>query len=157
MQDPKTSEPVRIRRAVASDLDALVELENRVFDYDRMSARQLRRHVESVSASLRVAVLRRVIVGSAVVFYRRRSRVARLYSIAIAEQARGRGVGERLLVSAEQAARSRGCIAMRLEVRTDNPAAQRLYERNGYRLRGRVKSFYEDGQDALRYEKTLEP
>ena len=37
----------------------------------------------------------------------------------------------------------------------DNPAAQRLYERKGYRRFGLKSGYYEDGADALRYEKAL--
>jgi [ribosomal protein S18]-alanine N-acetyltransferase len=42
-------------------------------------------------------------------------------------------------------------------VRTDNPAAQSLYARRGYRRFGRREGYYEDGAAALRYEKALAP
>jgi ribosomal protein S18 acetylase RimI-like enzyme len=41
-------------------------------------------------------------------------------------------------------------------VRQDNLAAQRLYERHGYRRIASVVAYYEDGADAWRYEKTLD-
>jgi ribosomal-protein-alanine N-acetyltransferase len=146
---------VRIRRARASDLDALVELENGVFSSDRISARQLRHHLGSPGARILVARHGRDVVAAAIVFFRAGSRIARLYSIAVAPRARGWGVGARLLAAAEQSARRLGRTAIRLEVRTDNLAAQTLYERRGYHRFGLKKNYYEDGQDALRYEKTL--
>lgn len=151
-----TSPPeIRIRPARASDFDALVELENGVFSSDRISARQLRHHLGSPGARILVAMHGRDIVAAAVVFFRTGSRMARLYSIAVAERARGWGVGARLLAAAEASTRRLGRTAIRLEVRTDNSAARALYERRGYRQFGLKKNYYEDGQDALRYEKAL--
>lgn len=147
--------PFRIRAASARDLAALVALEQRVFVADRLSARQWRHHLANASAGVIVAERDRVIVGAAVVFFHASHRIARLYSIAVAPEARGLGLGESLLASAEQLARRRGSRAMRLEVRTDNAPAQRLYERRGYRRFGVRRGYYEDGADALRYEKAL--
>jgi ribosomal protein S18 acetylase RimI-like enzyme len=42
-----------------------------------------------------------------------------------------------------------------LEVRVDNVAAIRLYERRGYEVVGVTDDFYEDGSDALRMRKRL--
>ena len=144
-----------VRRATVDDLVALVELENASFAVERMSARQLRRHLHSASALIVVATAQRRLLGAAVLFLRSRSRVGRLYSIAVAAGARGRGVGETLLQAVERAAAKRGCDRLRLEVRVDNAGAQRLYERHGYRRFGLRRGYYEDGHDALRYEKPL--
>lgn len=144
-----------IRRATIDDLGALVELENSAFAIERISARQLRRHLESLSAEIFVATRDRQVVGAAVLFFRRGTRVARLYSIAVAADRRGSGLGMALLAVAEQAARRRGSTCMRLEVRTDNLAARHLYERFGYRDFGVRRRYYEDGCDARRYQKAL--
>jgi ribosomal-protein-alanine acetyltransferase len=144
-----------VRRATASDLGGLVALEKATFALDRMSERQLRRHLDSRSADVLVAMRKRRVVGAAIVFYRRGHDIARLYSIAVAASERGTGIGAELLAAAEQMARGRGSRRLRLEVRADNPAAQRLYERAGYRAFGDHRSYYEDGADARRYEKHL--
>lgn len=146
---------LRVRRATIDDLAALVELENASFAVERMSARQLRRHLDSASAMIFVATSRRRLLGAAVLFLRSGGRIGRLYSIAVAADARGRGIGEALLQAVERAAARRGCNRLRLEVRVDNAGAQRLYERLGYRRFGLRRGYYEDGHDALRYEKTL--
>jgi ribosomal-protein-alanine N-acetyltransferase len=151
----KSSAQIRIRSARSSDLDALVELENRVFVSDRISPRQLRRHLGSSSVRILVATGNREVVAAAVVFVRANSRIARLYSIAVAPQARGLGIGARLLTAAEKCARGIGRETFRLEVRVENSAARTMYERRGYRLVGYAKKYYEDRQDAVRYEKTL--
>jgi len=145
----------RIRRAKPADLDALVALERAAFTTDHLSRRQYRVHLRSPSAAVLAAFDGSRLLGKAVVFFRRDSDIARLYSIAVADVARGRGVGAALLAAAEAAARRHGARRMRLEVRQDNAAAMRLYERRGYRCFGAHAGFYEDGADAWRYEKGL--
>jgi ribosomal protein S18 acetylase RimI-like enzyme len=147
---------VRIRSAELSDLDELVALEEHSFATDRLSRAQFRRHLDSDSAKVLVASTGpHRFLGTAVVFFRKRSGVARLYSIATHHAARGQGVGSALLDAVEQLARRRRCRALRLEVRTDNHGAVRLYERLGYRRTGHATAYYEDGADAWRYEKLL--
>ena len=147
---------VRVRRAEISDLDDLVALEQATFDHDLVSRAQYRRHLDSDSARVLVASANhRRFLGTALVFFRKGSRVARLYSIASLPEARGKGVGTALIEAAEAAARQRRCHALRLEVRTDNETAIRLYERLGYRQIGRYVRYYQDGADAWRYEKVL--
>ena len=146
---------VRVRRARDADLERVVEIENQVFASDRMRARQWRHHVASPGAEVLVAERDGAIAGAAVVFFHASHGIARLYSIAVAPEARGAGIGEALLTAAERVARGRGRERFRLEVRTDNAAARRLYERRGYRVFGTKANYYEDGCDAVRYEKAL--
>lgn len=153
---PTADGSVRVRRAEPSELDDVHALELVAFDSDRMSREQYRRHLDSDSALVLVANARRRFLGTAVVFFRRGSRVARLYSLASRPDARGMGVGSALLAASEAAARRRRCRALRLEVRVDNAAAISLYQQRGYRPLGRHRAYYEDGSDALRYEKMLD-
>jgi len=147
---------LRVRRAAASDLDDLVALELRSFSSDRLSRAQYRRHLDSDSALVLVAGSGdRHCLGSAVLFFRKGSAVARLYSLATRPEARGQGVGAALLEAAAAAARRRGSRALRLEVRIDNAAAIALYEREDFRRIGRYAQYYQDGADAWRYEKVL--
>lgn len=144
-----------IRRATVADLSALVQLEHATFEHDRLSARQWHRHLHSDSAVVLVAARGQGLAGAAVLFFRSGNRIARLYSIATAARARGEGIGARLLAACERVARRRRCDRLRLEVRQDNLAAQRLYERHGYHRIAEVEAYYEDGADAWRYEKAL--
>lgn len=145
-----------VRRAALSDLDALVALEQRAFDGDRLSRAQYRRHLSSDSALILIAdISGRPLAGAAVVFFRKGSTVARLYSLATAPEARGKGVGTALLEAVTAAARHRGCRALRLEVRADNSAAIRLYEQHGCRRIGQLAAYYADGADGWRYEQPL--
>lgn len=153
---PPVTAAVRVRRAEISDLDDLVALEDATFAHDRLSRAQYRRHLDSETARVLVAsASHRRFLGTAVVFFRKQSRVARLYSLATKPEARGKGVGSALIEAAEQSARLRGCTSLRLEVRHDNDIAARLYERLGYHRIGELPSYYQDGGDGLRYEKLL--
>jgi [ribosomal protein S18]-alanine N-acetyltransferase len=146
-----------VRHATLADLADLIELENATFSSDRLSPRQWRRHLGSDRAAILVIPVRQKPGAAAVLFFRSGSRIARLYSLAVSAAARGQGLGERLLGACEDAARQRGCSQLRLEVRADNMAARRLYDRRGYQLFGRYASYYADGEDALRYRKSVTP
>jgi [ribosomal protein S18]-alanine N-acetyltransferase len=154
---PPAPASLRVRRAASSDLDDLVALEQRSFNSDRLSRAQYRRHLDSDSAVVLVASANHhLFLGSAVLFFRKRSSVARLYSLATQPEARGKGVGAALLEAAAMTARRRGSRALRLEVRTDNAAAIGLYERHGFRRIGSYAQYYGDGSDAWRYELALD-
>ena len=52
---------------------------------------------------------------------------------------RGAGIGRQLVEAAMQVARDSGCIALDLEVDAGHDAAERLYERMGFRRHQRVR------------------
>lgn len=143
-----------VRDASHADLPALLALEA-LFPGDRMSARQYRHHLANPSARLRVAISGGALVGACVLFFRRGSTVARLYSLIVAPAARGLGLGLRLLDDTERVARARGCNRLRLEVRADNVAAIALYRRAGFLDAGLTPGYYDDGQAARRMSKSL--
>lgn len=154
---PGRASAVMVRHAEPADLDALVDLEERSFSADRMSRAQYRRHLHSASAQVFVASDGdHPLLGSAVLFFRAGSTQARLYSLATRPDARGRGVATALVQAAANAARERGCHALRLEVRADNATAIRLYERWGFRRIGGYQHYYQDDADAWRYELMLD-
>jgi len=144
---------LEIREARAGDIDALAQLETRIFSSDRLSRRSLAALTRSRSASVLIAMRGERLLGYAVVLTRRGTRVARLYSIAV--DVPGRGVGQELLAAAEAAARARGAERISLEVRPDNPEAARFYERAGYAPSGQRPDFYEDGMAADLYARDL--
>lgn len=147
---------VRVRRASGSDLEALLDIEQASFQGDRISRRQYRHHLQSDTARVLVASAGQgLLLGSAVLFLRRGSDAARLYSLATLPAARGQGVAAHLLQAAEHAAVLAGRCRMGLEVRSDNPVAIRLYARHGYHRSGQREGYYADGCDALRYARDL--
>jgi len=146
-----------IRPAGPRDLAALLEIEASCFESDRLSERSFRRLLSGESAGTLVECTQRHVRGYALVLYRRGSRTARLYSFAVRRECRGQGIAKRLMTEMLRLAAARGCTRMRLELRRDNVAARRLYERAGFRLFAEAPRFYEDRMDALRLERPLQP
>jgi ribosomal protein S18 acetylase RimI-like enzyme len=146
---------VKLRRGRRGDVDGLVALEQAVFTYDLLSRRSFRHFLTAPGTTLLIAEDGGKLAGYVLVLYPPRSRHARLYSIAVAPHLGGRGVGTRLLAAAEQAAWRRRRRSMRLEVHERNTRASSRYEKSGYRLFGRHRRYYDDGGDALRFDKPL--
>ncbi len=139
------------------DLAQLVELEEGCFREDRLSKRSFRHYVQAEHSALWVAEdsVSGGLLGYALIWCHRGTRLARLYSLAVSPLARGRGVGLKLLSKLEDVARERGRLYMRLEVAEHNHHAIRLYQENGYRIFGEYHNYYDDRSDALRMQKQI--
>jgi len=146
-----------IRRATISDLDALVALEQRCFESDRLSRRSFRHLLTKANAVTFVAEQDRSLAGYVTVLFNAGTSLARLYSIAVDVAFRGKGVARELIAAAEQAALEGECVVLRLEVRRDNEASLVLFRKRGYRQFGHYPDYYEDHMEALRFEKELVP
>lgn len=155
LRDQDREFTLRLRPGVPEDIAALFDLEHQVFTTDRLSQKSLRNFLTSPNARLLVAERDGIFAGYALILFRPNSAVARLYSIAVVPTSAGRGIGRALLAAAEDAACARGCRTIRLEVEAHNTGAVRIYEKTGYRFRGRASGYYDNGGDALRFEKPL--
>jgi len=145
------------RAATLEDISALVALEERCFDEDRISRRQFRHLITRGNARVLVMEQAGKLVGNVVLLFSRATSVARLYSLAVDPGMRGRGLARQLVQDAEKAVWAHHRAYMRLEVRQDNLPAIALYERLGYRRFGQVEDYYADHTAAWRYEKSLFP
>ncbi|SFR41680.1 ribosomal-protein-alanine acetyltransferase [Marinobacter daqiaonensis] len=143
------------RNATLSDTNALVALENRCFSEDRISRRSFRRFIDMPRDRVILAMENGVLVGYSLVLMHANTRLARIYSIAVAPEMRGRGLGEDLVRESERQAADADRIIMRLEVRADNHGAIALYRRLGYKEFGTLRDYYEDHGDALRFERRI--
>jgi ribosomal protein S18 acetylase RimI-like enzyme len=148
----RSSELDLVRVAAASDIERLLQLEACCFAGDRLSRRSFRRLLATDTSATLMSEH-----GYLMLLFRRSSKVARIYSVAVDPRARGRGLGRALVEHAEAVARTRQRNTMQLEVRVDNDAAIRLYESLEYRQIARFENYYEDGCAALRYRKSLLP
>jgi ribosomal protein S18 acetylase RimI-like enzyme len=146
-----------IRTADLADLDAVEALEEACFELDGQSRRSLRHLIARAQADFLLALLADQIVADVIVLYRRGTTMARLYSIAVGEAARGRGVARALLDAGEARARNRGCRGLRAEVRRSNASSRALFARAGYRECEALPGYYpgRDGsrEDGIRLEK----
>lgn len=78
-----------------------------------------------------------------------------IISICVARDYRKRGLGRKLMELIEEYFRSRNVCMSRLEVKTTNTEALRLYSSLGYEKREILKSYYPDGEDAYLMIKRL--
>lgn len=79
---------------------------------------------------------------------------AELLRIAVAPEARRRGLGRRLLAECMEQLAAEGCPTLHLEVRCSNAPARALYEALGWRSCGLRPRYYRDGEDAALYSFT---
>lgn len=75
------------------------------------------------------------VVGCAILRYEEKpwGLACQIETLVVTPSARGRGVGEELLLAGEQAAAERGARGMRVEVIVENDGGRAFYERRGYR------------------------
>ncbi|MBU2854277.1 GNAT family N-acetyltransferase [Acidithiobacillus ferriphilus] len=162
-----------IREAGLRDLDALTAIENQCFSIDRISRSGLRRFLAhgsctpaggcTLQARARILVVENGthVCGYVLLLMRQNSRIARIYSLAVAPEHRQMGMARTLLACTESVAMASGRNRIRLEVREDNAAAIRLYTSVGYRPFDRIASYYEaappqvDRTAAIRMEKLI--
>ncbi|MDY6942121.1 MAG: ribosomal protein S18-alanine N-acetyltransferase [Pseudomonadota bacterium] len=154
---PQALSDTFVRPATWADLDALVRIEQRCFETDRLSRRSFRHFLKRGKGAFLIYDAGDGPIGYALVHFHAGTALARLYSFAVLPEAQGRGVGRLLLEAAEDASREQGCLAIRLEIRRDNEKAKALYSSAGYRELEQLEDYYEDHEDAVRMEKSLAP
>jgi len=81
---------------------------------------------------------------------------AEILDVAVAPDCRGLGIGRFLVRHALTLCRERRVARLGLEVRTGNDAAIGLYQSLGFVESGRRKGYYENGDDAILMDYTLD-
>lgn len=144
----KLDEGAYLRRATLADVPALHAIERELFLYDAWSSEIFDAEISHPTRTY----LALISGGEEIVGYCGVMVVADtadIQTIAVHPAYEGRGYGRAMLEAAESIARERGGRRIMLEVRADNPRAQRLYRRNGYVHLHTRRGYYEDGTDAL--------
>ena len=143
------------RFASLKDMNTLLKIERNCFATDQLSWRNFQYLLTRAHAQTLIAEDDGVILGYAMLLFRKGSSIARLYSFALDLQFQRQGIAAKLLHTAEDCARKHNCISLRLETRQDNVAMQALVRKNGYRQFGVIANYYQDNTEALRFEKLL--
>ena len=136
-----------LRAATASDLDAILAIERRVFS-DPWSPESFAPEFDDPYTWFRVIEVDGVIAGYIVA--RIVAQQGEIANIAVDPAHQGCGVGGKLLDGAIAAAEADACEAVWLEVRVSNDPARRLYASRGFEPIGRRKAYYRaPPEDAL--------
>ena len=83
-------------------------------------------------------------------------RTGHVTTVGVAPEHRRRNLAKRLMYEVEEGFRKRNVRLVRLEVRTLNTPAQKLYESLGYTVTQRLPKYYSNGGDGLLMLKSLE-
>jgi ribosomal-protein-alanine N-acetyltransferase len=130
------NQAVRIRRAQAVDLPAVLEVDRACFDP------QWNKDESVIGPSILeapyfvIAELNGQVIGYAFATSHFAGRLMHLVRIAVLPQYRGQAIGVRLLADVVEFARVRGAELMTLNTQSYNTEAQRLYEWFGFRRTG---------------------
>ncbi|WP_347978129.1 ribosomal protein S18-alanine N-acetyltransferase [Microbacterium sp. ProA8] len=139
-----------IRRATGDDLAAIMTLERASFPTDAWSEAMMREELVSPHGWYVVDDEAGRLVGYAGLRAVAGAKDADIQTIAIADVSRGRGRGRTLLRTLLEEAARREVAHVFLEVRADNPVAQKLYASEGFAEIGRKPRYYQpDDVDAV--------
>jgi len=146
---------LKIRPVEKDDLDHLMGIEESAFSADRLSRRSMRAWIAKPHRVLLAATLGGQFAGYVLVIHHQGARLGRVYSLAVIQEHRGKGIARLLMEESEAVAQSRGCAELRLEVAKGNPGAIALYRKLGYQEFGIYQDYYENHDDALRMQKRI--
>lgn len=144
-----------IRLGTPADAGLLTELEAKCFDYSRIGKRSFQRLLASQSAHIHLVTQHHAVLGYSLLLTRRNSTNWRLYSIAIAPEARGQGIAKALMQHIIEYARSKQAQSMSLEVKSDNRSAIALYEQLDFAVVDVLAEYYDDGTDGYRMRRPI--
>lgn len=137
-----------VRRAGARDLEDLAQIHAAAFPAGWSAAEIAALDAMALREGADGMILVRALAGE-----------AEILTLGVRPEARGRGVGARLVRSAVEAAAEQGALTVFLEVAEDNASARRLYARFAFEEIGRRRGYYSrpDGSsvDALILRRAL--
>lgn len=84
-------------------------------------------------------------------------RYAHIQNLAVDPRHRRRGVARELLAKLSEICEKTQIKNLRLEVRADNRGAMKFYKRQGFKVKRRIRHFYEDGALAYVMKRTASP
>ncbi|MEU6425730.1 ribosomal protein S18-alanine N-acetyltransferase [Microbispora sp. NPDC046973] len=148
---------VVLRRMTREDLPVVMEIERTTFPADAWSEAMMRGELADQPRTRHYVVAE---VGDRVVGYAGLAAAgdqADVQTIAVLADHRRAGIGTALMDELLTEAARRGAASVFLEVRADNPPAQAMYERFGFRRLGLRRRYYDDGTDAITMVKDLGP
>jgi ribosomal-protein-alanine acetyltransferase len=139
-----------LRAATPADLEAIMAIEERSFPTDAWSAETMAAELASPHGRYLVDEINGTVIGYGGVRALQGGVDADIQTIALDAAQRGSGRGRALLRALLAAAVERGAREVFLEVRADNPVAERLYRSEGFEEIGRRPRYYQpDDVDAI--------
>jgi ribosomal-protein-alanine N-acetyltransferase len=131
------------------DVPAVMSIERATFPADAWSEAMMRGELDDQPRTRHYVV---ALIGDRIVGYAGLAAAADqadIQTIAVLAEHRRSGVGATLMTELLSEAVRRGVTEVFLEVRSDNPPAQAMYESFGFERLGLRRKYYDDGTDAI--------
>lgn len=142
------------RPAVTRDVDAILELEEISFAHveEKFGRRQIQNLIANPRAKVVAAESNDRVLGWAagLIRHHQESISGRLYAVAVHPDARGRGIGQKLVCHILHSLTKMGAKRIFLEVNVENRAAIKLYHKLGFADWRYLSDYYGPGYHALR-------
>lgn len=146
-----------LRPMTLSDLNELWQLDLRCFvdgeHYERETFRFLLSNPDAIPRQVRSEYDE---MGAFAIGVIEQDGVGHITTIGVAPEYRRRGLARLMLHEIERSFAARSVTTVRLEVRVNNAAAQRLYEQLGYVVVQRMGKYYSNGDDGYLMVKSLQ-
>jgi len=151
--------PIKVEPADLRSLEELFRIELECFTIEAFSKKQILGLLRNANSVGLLAKINGEVAGFIIGLVENHDAIkaGHVYTIDVAVKHRRMGVGIKLLKEMEKAFLKRGAETSYLEVRVDNQAAIRLYQKQGYSEIESLNDFYSSGVHGLRLKKQLKP
>lgn len=146
---------ISIRNPDISDFSVIMRFEAQ-FGEDAFSLSSMKKWFKSENKKFLILESENKPIGYAILFFRKNSKIVRLYSICIEETLQRKGYGKKFLVFIENYSKTLGMQYLKLECKTINKSGIMLYNSMGYSVTGLVENYYADGNGALLMSKKID-
>jgi len=135
---------ITIETASIRHLDRLYAIEKECFEKEAFSKQQIASLLSDYNSISLIAKTNSEIVGYIIgmIYYERKMPVGHILTIDVATAYRQKGIAQRLLLETEKIFKEKGLRAVCLEVREDNIAALKLYQKLGYKKIAKLENYY---------------
>ena len=151
--------PIVTQQASTADIGTLSRIEHECFTTEAFSRRLIMSLLRAPGAVSLLAKENEEVAGFLIglVDDYGEVKLGHIVTIDVIPKYRRKGIATKLLQKVEKVFQDTGVRTSYLEVRDDNVAARRLYQKLGYREVEVLKGYYSRGGDGIRLEKTLLP
>jgi [ribosomal protein S18]-alanine N-acetyltransferase len=135
---------INIETASIKLLDKLYEIEEQCFEQEAFTKRQISYLLTDYNSIPLVAKAETIIAGFIIaqVEIENSTMFGHIITINVASTFRRKGIATKMLQEIEVILKHKGIMECHLEVREDNSAALKLYQKAGYQKVGRLEKYY---------------
>ena len=135
---------IRIETASVKLLDTFYAIENQCFDQEAFTKRQIAYLLTDYNTIALAAKADNEVAGFIIaqIEVEESNLFGHIITINVSTRFRRKGIASKMLDEIEGVLKSKGITECHLEVREDNSAAIKLYQKNGYQKMGKLQNYY---------------